>query len=57
MEEGVTIAKVPSWLSLEPEMMRHLIKEHERLGRTLSEEETVALLRSIGFKISEARED
>lgn len=55
MEEGVTIAKVPSWLSLKPGMMRHLIKEHERLGRTLTEEETVALLRSVGFEISEAK--
>lgn len=55
MEEGVTIAKVPSWLSLKPDMMRHLIKEHERLGRTLTEEETVALLRSVGFEISEAK--
>ena len=55
MEEGVTIAKVPSWMSLRPEMMRHLIKEHEKLGRTLTEEETIVLLRSMGFEISEAK--
>lgn len=55
MEEGVTIAKVPDWLTLKPEMMAHLIKEHEKLGRTLSEEETVTLLRSLGFEISEAK--
>jgi hypothetical protein len=34
MEEGVTIAKVPDWMKLKPEMMRHLIREHEKLGRT-----------------------
>lgn len=55
MEVGVTIAKVPSWMSLKPEMMRHLIKEHKKLGPTLSEEETVALLRSVGFEISETQ--
>lgn len=54
MEEGVTIAKVPSWLSLKPGMMAHLIKEHEKLGRTLTEEETVTLLRRSGFEIGEA---
>ena len=54
MEEGVTIAKVPDWMVLKPEMMRHLIREHEKLGRTLTEEETVTLLRSVGFEISEA---
>ena len=46
MEEGVTIATVPDWMKLKPEMMRHLIREHEKLGRTLTEEETVALLHS-----------
>ena len=55
MEEGVTIAKVPDWMTLKPEMMPHLIREHEKLGRTLTEEETVALLRSVGFEISEAK--
>jgi len=55
MEEGVTIAKVPDWMQLKPEMMRHLIREHEKLGRTLTEEETVALLRSVGFEISEPK--
>jgi hypothetical protein len=55
MEEGVTIAKVPSWMSFKPEMMRHLIREHEKLGRTLTEEETVTLLRSVGFEITEAK--
>lgn len=54
MEEGVSIAKVPSWLSLKPGMMAHLIKEHEKLGRTLTEEETVTLLRRVGFEIDEA---
>ena len=55
MEEGVTIAKVPDWMKLKPKMMRHLIREHEKLGRTLTEEETVTLLRSLGFEISEAK--
>lgn len=55
MEEGVTIAKVPDWMTLKPEMMRHLIREHEKLGRTLTEEETVALLKSLGFEISEPK--
>ena len=55
MEEGVTIAKVPDWMTLKAEMMPHLIKEHEKLGRTLTESETVALLRSLGFAISEAK--
>ena len=55
MEEGMTIAKVPHWMELKPEMMRHLITEHEKLGRTLTEQETVALLRSLGFEISEAK--
>jgi len=43
------------WLALKPEMMRHLIREHEKLGRTLTEEETVTLLRAVGFEISEAK--
>ena len=55
MEEGVTIAKVPDWMTLKPEMMRHLIREHEKLGRTLTEEETVTLLRSVGLEIIEAK--
>ena len=55
MEEGVTIAKVPDWMTLKPEMMRHLITEHEKLGRTLTEEETVTLLRGLGFEISETK--
>jgi hypothetical protein len=55
MEEGMTIAKVPDWLTLKPGMMQHLIREHEKLGRTLTEEETVALLRSAGFEFSEAK--
>ena len=55
MEEGVTIAKVPAWIELEPEMMGHLIREREKLGRTLTEEETVTLLRSLGFEITEAK--
>jgi chlorite dismutase len=55
MEEGVTIAKVPHWMKLKPEMMQHLIREHEKLGRTLTEEETVTLLRSFGFEISETK--
>jgi hypothetical protein len=38
-----------------PEMMQHLIREHEKLGRTLTEEETVTLLRSSGFEISEPK--
>ena len=55
MEEGVTIAKVPAWMELKPEMMGHLITEHEKLGRTLTEEETVTVLRSFGFEISEPK--
>jgi hypothetical protein len=38
MEEGVTIAKVPDWMVLTPEMMPHLIRAHDNVGRTLSEE-------------------
>ena len=55
MEEGMTIAKMPDWMTLKPEMMRHLIREHEKLGRTLTEQETVTLLRSLGFEIAEAK--
>jgi hypothetical protein len=55
MEEGVTIAKVPDWMELKPEMMQHLIREHEKLGRTLTEQETVTLLRGLGFEINEAK--
>ena len=55
MEEGLTIAKVPHWMELKPEMMPHLIREHEKVGRTLTEEETVMLLRSLGFEISEPK--
>jgi hypothetical protein len=46
---------VPDWMKLKPEMMRHLIREHEKVGRTLTEEETVALLRSLGFEITEPK--
>jgi len=55
MEEGVAIAKVPDWMTLKPEMMQHLIREHEKGGRTLTEEATVTLLRSLGFEISKAK--
>jgi hypothetical protein len=55
MEEGMTIAKVPDWMELKPGMMQHLIREHEKLGRTLTEQETVTLLRSAGFEISEPK--
>ena len=55
MEEGMTIAKVPDWLTLKPEMMAHLIREHEKLGRTLTEEETVTLQRGVGFEIGAAK--
>ena len=55
MEEGMTIAKVPDWMTLEPDMMAPLIREHEKIGRTLTEAETVALLRSLGFAISEPK--
>jgi len=55
MEEGVTIAKVPHWMKLKPEMIQHLMGEHEKLGRTLAKEETVTLLRSVGFEITEAK--
>ena len=36
-------------------MMRHLIRDHEKLGRTLTEKETVTLLRSVGFEIIEGK--
>jgi hypothetical protein len=55
LEEGMTIARVPDWMELKPEMMRYLIREHEKLGRTLTEEETVTLLRSVGFEIIEGK--
>jgi hypothetical protein len=57
MEEGVTIAKVPDWMTLKPGMMQYLIGEHEKLGRALTEEETVALLRSAGFEIGEVKDE
>jgi hypothetical protein len=50
MEEGLTIAKVPHWMELKPEMMPHLIREHEKLGRTLTEEETVTYYGAWGSK-------
>jgi hypothetical protein len=40
---------------LEPEMMPHLIRAHDNVGRTLTEEETVTLLRRLGFEISEPK--
>ena len=49
MEEGMTIAKVPDSMTLKPEMMRHLIREHEKLGRTLTEEETVTFVTQRGI--------
>ena len=55
MEEGVTIAKVPDWILLQLEMMRHLIKEHERVGRILNKGATATLLRGLGFEISETK--
>ncbi len=55
MEEGVTIAKVPDWMVLKPEMMPHLIRARENVGRTLTEEETVTLLRSLGLEVNEAK--
>ena len=55
MEEGVTIAKVPDWMVLTPEMMPHLIREHEKVGASLTEEETVTLLRRVGLEISEPK--
>ena len=45
----------PLGLVLKPDMMPRLIRAHESLARTLTEEETVALLRSLGFEISEAK--
>jgi hypothetical protein len=53
----MTIAKVPDWMELKPEMMRHLIREHEKLGRTFTEEETVTLLRSVGFESFRGSDD
>jgi len=49
------LAKVPDWMVLKPETVRHLIREDEKLGRTLTEEETVTLRRSLGFEISEPK--
>ena len=37
-------------------MMQHMIREHEKLGCTLSKEETVTLLRSAGFEILDPTE-
>jgi hypothetical protein len=50
MEEGVTITKVPDWMVLKPEMMPHLIREHEKLGRTLTEEESVTVATELGIR-------
>jgi len=55
MEEGVTLAKVQPGMKLKHERRAHLIREHEKLGRTLTEEETVTLLRGLGFEISEPK--
>ena len=55
MEEGVTICQGAGWMTLKAEMMPHLIREHEKVGRTLTEEETVTRLHSVGFEISEAK--
>lgn len=55
MEEGMKIGKVPDWMVLKAEMMPHLIREHEKLGRTVTEEETVTLLRNFGFEIGAAK--
>jgi hypothetical protein len=40
---------------LKPEMVPDLIREHEKLGRTLTEEETVTLLWTLGLEITEAK--
>ena len=52
---GCHNCQVPGWMVLKPEMMPHLIREHEKVGRTLTEEETVTLLRSVGFEIIEGK--
>ena len=57
MEEGMTIAKVPDWMVLKPEMMPHLIREHEKVGGTLTEEETVTLLRRLDSKSLRGSDD
>ena len=40
---------------LTPEMMPLPIRAHDNVGRTLTEEETVTLIRSLRFEISEAK--
>ena len=50
MEEGVTIAKVPDWMKLKPEMMPHLIREHEKVGRTLTEERDSHIATQLGIR-------
>ena len=39
MEEGVTICQGAGWMTLKAEMMPHLIREHEKVGRTLTEDD------------------
>ena len=50
MEEGMTIAKVPDWMELKPEMMRHLIREHEKLGRILTERRDSRVVTQLGIR-------
>ena len=50
MEEGVTIAKVPAWMVLKPEMMPHLIRAHENVGRTLTEERNSHVATQLGIR-------
>lgn len=46
MVEGVTITKVTTWMAFKPEMMPYLIRAHEKVWHTLTEEETATWLRS-----------
>ena len=55
MEECVTIAKVPGLDGAQARDDAASDQEHERAGRTLTEEATVTLLRGLGFEISEAK--
>ena len=42
-------------MKLKSEMMPHLIRAHENVGRTLTKEETVTLLCNFEFEISKPK--
>ena len=57
MEEGMTITKVPDWMVLKPEMMRHLIREHEKLGRHADRRRASHVTTQLGIRKSANRRD